>query len=69
MIDLDKRFGDIIREGEGARSYIAQFESILIDTGVELYLFSDLLLIVYKGKYGPGDNSQVRVRLDRWSYI
>lgn len=36
---------------------------------MELYLFSDLLLIVYKGKYSPGDNSQVRVRLDRWSYV
>ena len=63
MINLDSKFGNIIKEGEGSRSYIDHFESILIDMSADLYLFSDLLLIAIKEK-----NTQIRIHLDRWSY-
>ena len=65
LISLESRYGNIIQEG--ARSFIAQYESILIDTLVDLYLCSDLLLIVFKAK--DQDKKPIRVYLDRWSHV
>lgn len=38
----------------------------MIDTEVMLYIFSDILLIDFKGKK---KEKELRIHLDRWSYL
>ena len=64
LMQLDKRFGQII--DKGARYYIAQFESIMLDKVVDLYLFSNLMLVSEREGY---QQHQIRMYLDKWSYV
>lgn len=65
--ELDQRFGNIMIEGQASRTYEAEFEIIIWDQMMDLFIFSDLLVISPKVQGSPP--LELRVKLDRWSSV